>query len=159
MRTTIVASAALIAGWLAYAASPYFAVYDLLRIVQERNLAELRARVDFPAVRRSLTAQIVRTYLRITGKTGQSGSIAEQLGEQIAANAKKKSRCHGLLRLAPAAPTPLTLSPFIIRAGEALTCRAVMSGIHNQLEFFITGSLKQLIPDEHVLVRVDRVLN
>ncbi len=28
-----------------------------------------------------------------------------------------------------------------------------------QLELFITGSLRQLIPDDHVLVRVDRVLN
>ena len=28
-----------------------------------------------------------------------------------------------------------------------------------QLELFITGSLKRLIPDEHVLVRVDRVLD
>ena len=29
----------------------------------------------------------------------------------------------------------------------------------DQLESFITGSLKQLIPDEHVLARVDRVLD
>lgn len=29
----------------------------------------------------------------------------------------------------------------------------------NQLELFITGSLRQLIPDEHVLVRVDSVLD
>jgi transposase len=29
----------------------------------------------------------------------------------------------------------------------------------DQLELFITGSLKQLIPDDHVLVRVDRVLD
>jgi hypothetical protein len=29
----------------------------------------------------------------------------------------------------------------------------------DQLEFFITGSLKQLIPDEHALVQVDHVLD
>lgn len=29
----------------------------------------------------------------------------------------------------------------------------------DQLEVFITGSLKQLVPDEHVLARVDRVLH
>jgi transposase len=29
----------------------------------------------------------------------------------------------------------------------------------NQLELFITGSLRQLIPDDHVLARVDRVLD
>ncbi|MGY3034063.1 hypothetical protein ACVIIV_003233 [Bradyrhizobium sp. USDA 4354] len=29
----------------------------------------------------------------------------------------------------------------------------------DQLELFITGSLRQLVPDEHVLARVDRVLD
>jgi len=29
----------------------------------------------------------------------------------------------------------------------------------DQLELLITGSLRQLIPDDHVLVRVDRVLD
>jgi hypothetical protein len=29
----------------------------------------------------------------------------------------------------------------------------------DQLEFFITGSLRQLIPDQHVLARVDRILD
>jgi len=28
-----------------------------------------------------------------------------------------------------------------------------------QLELFITGSLRDLVPDDHVLVRVDRVLD
>jgi hypothetical protein len=83
MRKTILISAALVAVWLTYAASPFFGVYDLLRIVQDSNIAEFSARVDFPAVRRSLTAQIVRTYLRITGKTGQSGSIVEQLAVSV----------------------------------------------------------------------------
>ena len=29
----------------------------------------------------------------------------------------------------------------------------------DQLELSITGSLRQLVPDEHVLMRVDRVLD
>lgn len=29
----------------------------------------------------------------------------------------------------------------------------------DQLELFITGSLRQLVPDDHVLARVDRVLD
>ena len=78
MRTTIVISAALVFLWLAYAISPFFGVYNLLRVVQDRDVAELSARVDFPALRKSLTAQIVRTYLTITGKIGQTGSIVEQ---------------------------------------------------------------------------------
>ena len=29
----------------------------------------------------------------------------------------------------------------------------------DQLEFFVCGSLRDLVPDDHVLVRVDRVLD
>ena len=29
----------------------------------------------------------------------------------------------------------------------------------DQLELFMTGSLRQLVPDDHVLARVDRVLD
>src|SRR5215216_2301396 len=29
----------------------------------------------------------------------------------------------------------------------------------DQLEFFISGSLRQLVPDDHILARVDRVLD
>lgn len=29
----------------------------------------------------------------------------------------------------------------------------------DQLEFFVCGSLRELIPEDHVLVRVDRVLD
>ena len=43
----------------------------------------------------------------------------------------------------------------------AIGRRRVMLGRkeRDQLELFITGSLRQLIPDDHVLVRVDRVLD
>ena len=46
--------------------------------VQARDVAALTERVDFPALRAFLTAQIVRTYLRITGKAGRPGSLLEQ---------------------------------------------------------------------------------
>ncbi|MDP4360968.1 IS5/IS1182 family transposase, partial [Escherichia coli] len=29
----------------------------------------------------------------------------------------------------------------------------------DQLELFMTGSLRQLVPDDHILARVDRVLD
>jgi hypothetical protein len=78
MRTTIAICAALFFLWLAYAISPFLSVYSLLRVVQDHDVAELSARVDFAALRKSLTAQIVRTYLTISGKIGQTGSIVEQ---------------------------------------------------------------------------------
>ncbi len=85
MRKIIWISAALFLLWIVYAASPFFAVYGLARVIQERNIAQLAERVDFSSVRRSLTAQLVRTYGRITGKTGQAGSIVEQFAVAVGA--------------------------------------------------------------------------
>jgi hypothetical protein len=78
MRLTATIGVALLVLWLAYAAWPFFAVYELVGAVQSRDVAAVNERVDFPALRRSLTAQLVRTYLRITGKGGRPGSIVEQ---------------------------------------------------------------------------------
>jgi Protein of unknown function (DUF2939) len=52
---------------------------------QARDVAAVNELIDFPALRRSLTAQIMRTYLRMTGKTGRPGSILEQftIGEVL----------------------------------------------------------------------------
>jgi hypothetical protein len=78
MRLTTTIGAALLALCLAYAAWPYFGVYELVAAVQARDVAAVNKRIDFPALRRSLTAQLVRTYLRITGKGGRPGSALEQ---------------------------------------------------------------------------------
>jgi Protein of unknown function (DUF2939) len=78
MRLTTTIGAAVLALCLAYAAWPYFGVYELVAAVQARDVAAVNERIDFPALRRSLTAQLVRTYLRITGKGGRPGSVLEQ---------------------------------------------------------------------------------
>ena len=51
--------------------------------VQARDVAALTERVDFPALRAFLTAQIVRTYLRITGKAGRPGSLPGAIREAL----------------------------------------------------------------------------
>jgi Protein of unknown function (DUF2939) len=84
MRSTIKIAAVLVVLWLAYAAWPFFDVYRLLDAVQARDVAALNDRIDFLALRRSLTAQIARTYLRLTGKAGQPGSIVEQFTVGVA---------------------------------------------------------------------------
>jgi len=61
---------------LAYAVWPFFTVYRLASAVEARDVAEINELVDIPALRRSLAAQIVRTYLRITG-AGRPGSTFE----------------------------------------------------------------------------------
>jgi hypothetical protein len=88
MRLTIGIGAALLVLWLAYAVWPFFGVYRLAGAVQARDIAVLIEQVDFPALRRSLTAQIATTYLRMTGKAraGQRGSIVEQFTIGVASS-------------------------------------------------------------------------
>jgi Protein of unknown function (DUF2939) len=86
MRMTSSIIAALVALWLAYAVSPFVGVYRLAGAVQARDVAALSARVDFAALRGSLAAQITRTYLRLTGKAGQTGSLLEQFTIGVAAS-------------------------------------------------------------------------
>ena len=78
MRLTAGIGVALVALWLAYATSAYLAAYRLADTVQTRDVTGLSERVDFPALRRSISVQIVRKYLQLTGKDLRPGSIAEQ---------------------------------------------------------------------------------
>ena len=86
MRWTIGIGTSLLALWLAYAVWPLFTVYRLASAVQSRDVAAISELVDFPALRRSLTLQIVRTYLRLTGKAGRSGSVLEQFAVGVGAS-------------------------------------------------------------------------
>ena len=85
MRWTIGIGTSLLILWLAYAVWPFFTVYRLADAVQARNVAAVSELVDFPALRRSLTIQIVRTYLRLTG-TAVRGSILEQFSLGVGAS-------------------------------------------------------------------------
>jgi hypothetical protein len=86
MRLTIGISAVLLGLWLAYAVSPFFALYSLASAVQARDVPAVTERVDFRALRGSLAAQIVRTYLRMTGKGGRPESILERFSVGIGAS-------------------------------------------------------------------------
>src|SRR5260370_17317662 len=86
MRSLWIAIAVFLVPWLGYAAGPFLAVYRLVDAVQARDVAALTERVDFLALRASLTAQIVRTYLRITGKAGRPGSLLEQFAVGVGAS-------------------------------------------------------------------------
>src|SRR5713101_2865443 len=86
MRSLSIGIVVVLVLWLGYAAGPVLAVYRLVDAVQARDVAALTERVDFPALRASLTAQIVRTYLRITGKAGRPGSLLEQFAVGVGAS-------------------------------------------------------------------------
>jgi hypothetical protein len=77
---------ALLVLWLAYAVSPFLGVYRLVDVVAQRDVAALSERVDFPALRASLSTQIAKTYLRITGKGDEPGSPKERILVVVAAS-------------------------------------------------------------------------
>ncbi len=74
--STIAAVAVLVGAWAAW---PFFALYDLANAVQARDPAAVTRRVNFPAVRQSLTEQIVVTYLHLTGRDARLGQIGRGL--------------------------------------------------------------------------------
>jgi DUF2939 family protein len=82
----LVSISVLVALWLAYAASPFLGVYRLVDVVGRRDVAALSERVDFPALRASLSTQIAGTYLRITGRGGDPGSLNAQVFVAVAAS-------------------------------------------------------------------------
>ena len=57
--------------WLVFAASPYYALYDFARAVEAGDLATIRSRVNFSAVRISLSKQLVTAYLVATGRESE----------------------------------------------------------------------------------------
>jgi hypothetical protein len=53
---------------LIYLVSPLIALHSIRSAVQTKDAVALTDRIDFPALRRSLTKQIVAEYLKLTGK-------------------------------------------------------------------------------------------
>ena len=67
MRKTISALVVLIVVWLSYVIWPLHDVLALARAFETRNVEMLRYHINFPAVRASLTRQIVEVYLKHAG--------------------------------------------------------------------------------------------
>jgi hypothetical protein len=74
--STIAAVAVLVGAWAVW---PFFALYDLANAVQSRDPAAVTRRVNFSAVRQSLTEQIVVTYLQLSGRDARLGQIGRGL--------------------------------------------------------------------------------
>jgi hypothetical protein len=83
MRWTLRAIIVIALLWVGYAAWPFWAAYDLINALQNRDAAALAQRVNFPAVRRSLTEQVVTGYLQLSGKDARLGQFAR--GTAVAA--------------------------------------------------------------------------
>lgn len=80
MRWFMAALVALLALWITYFASPYYALYRLARAVEEGNVAELADRINIRAIRASLARAVAAN---LTAES--SGGIASA-DAQLAAN-------------------------------------------------------------------------
>ncbi len=81
----IVLILAAVGGW--YFASPWLAMKGLSDAAQAGDTAELEQRVDFPALRASVSDQISEATRRRQGQGGLlgelGGAVAEQLGRRV----------------------------------------------------------------------------
>jgi hypothetical protein len=75
MRWTIRSIILLIVLALAYAAWPFWAAYDFVTALRNRDAAAIERRVNFPAVRYSLTEQVVVAYLQLSGRDTRLGQF------------------------------------------------------------------------------------
>ncbi|MBX9773537.1 MAG: DUF2939 domain-containing protein [Xanthobacteraceae bacterium] len=89
MRKTIVVGTLLVLVWLGYVVWPIYTLGMLARAIEAGDTATAMRHVDLPAVRRSITDQVVDTYLKLTGKTvspllrGAVASAADSIAEPI----------------------------------------------------------------------------
>ena len=83
MTWTLRATAILLIAWVAFMLSPFVALYDLAKAVEARDPERVGARVNFHALRTSLSRQVAAEYLKTpAGKQDLGG-----LDPQVAANA------------------------------------------------------------------------
>ena len=67
-----------------YLASPLIALHDIGSAVETRNATALTDRIDFPALRRSLTKQIVEEYFALTGTKPPLRALAKRFAVSVA---------------------------------------------------------------------------
>jgi hypothetical protein len=86
MKRIVLGSAVAVIAVAAFLASPFVGLARLQSAVEARNAAALSDRVDFARVRRSLGAQIVATYLQISGKSARLGEFGTLLATNLGAS-------------------------------------------------------------------------
>src|SRR5437763_8377131 len=84
MRRTIIAIVIVALAGIGWCAWPIVGLYDLARAAQSRDLVKIEQRVDFAALGRSLSGQIVQTYARLAGLPVERGSLIAGLASAVA---------------------------------------------------------------------------
>ena len=83
MRWTLRISFLLLLAWAIFMVSPFVALYDLSKAVEARDLARISERVNFNALRHSLTREIVGSYLDQKDLKGLDRDLAEDAGVAV----------------------------------------------------------------------------
>lgn len=86
MRKIVAAILVLAVLFAAWSAWPFFGVYALARAVQSGDIARIEERVDYPALARSLSGQVLATYARLTGlplDRGLVGNLATAIADPL----------------------------------------------------------------------------
>jgi Protein of unknown function (DUF2939) len=76
---------ALIVLWGIYVASPFVALYRFAKAVEAKDLAAIEERVNFRALRTSLTSQVIAEYLVATGRESELKGSRRQAAVGIGA--------------------------------------------------------------------------
>lgn len=88
MIWTLRVSFLLFLAWAIFMVSPFVALYSLAKAVEARDVALIRERVNFPALRISLTKQLVSDYLLAAGRgkalDGFDRQVASGIGATLA---------------------------------------------------------------------------
>ena len=71
---------------LGYVAWPLFGLKTIADAVEARDTATLSERLDLPELRRSLSEQLVRTWLKVTGKDQGLSPIAYNVAMRVGIN-------------------------------------------------------------------------
>jgi hypothetical protein len=79
MRKIAIATAVLGVLWLAYVVWPFASLFGVVRAAQSGDAAAVAQRVNAAALRRSLTAQFMEAYVRITGKSPDRAGLMASL--------------------------------------------------------------------------------
>ena len=84
MRKAVAAIVILVVLGLGWCAWPFVGLYDLAGAAQSGDVAKIEQRVDFAALGRSLSGQIVQTYARLTGLPIERGSLIAGVASAVA---------------------------------------------------------------------------
>lgn len=83
MRWTLRICFLLFLAWAIFLVSPFVALYDLSKAVQARDMDRITERVNFTALRSSLSRQILGEYLKEKDLEGLERDIATEAGSAV----------------------------------------------------------------------------